>query len=139
MRPVFALALSCLKNGNGQRDQTHAARSQAILLKYSSVSVIAFSAAVSYNEKENGMQCSPPTSFTGVSMSSIVICRRNIHIGNKRPRSRTSDEGHDLAALCESIRCLMLSCNGAKLMDEKVFKHNVGHKELAAWVDGLKL
>ena len=31
------------------------------------------------------------------------------------------------------------SCKGAKLMDGKVFKHNVGHKELAAWVDGLKL
>ena len=28
---------------------------------------------------------------------------------------------------------------GAKLMDGKVFKHNVGHKELAVWVDGLKL
>lgn len=31
------------------------------------------------------------------------------------------------------------SCKGAKLVDGKVFKHNVGHKELAAWVDGLKL
>jgi len=31
------------------------------------------------------------------------------------------------------------SCKGAKLMDGKVFKHNVGHKELAAWVEGLKL
>lgn len=31
------------------------------------------------------------------------------------------------------------SCKGAKLMNGKVFKHNVGHKELAAWVDGLKL
>ena len=39
-----------------QRDQTHAARSQAIMLKYFSVSVIAFSAAVPYNRKENGMQ-----------------------------------------------------------------------------------
>ncbi len=28
MCPVFALTLPCLKNGNGQRDQTHAARSQ---------------------------------------------------------------------------------------------------------------
>ena len=33
----------------------------------------------------------------------------------------------------------MPSCKGAKLMDGKAFKHNVGHKELAAWVDGLKL
>ena len=56
MCPVFALTLPCLKNGNGQRDQTHAARSQAIMLKYFSVSVIAFSAAVPYNRKENGMQ-----------------------------------------------------------------------------------
>ena len=31
------------------------------------------------------------------------------------------------------------SCKGAKLLDGKVFKHSVGHKELAAWVDGLKL
>ena len=31
------------------------------------------------------------------------------------------------------------SCKGAKLMDGKVFKGSVGHKELAAWVDGLKL
>ena len=31
------------------------------------------------------------------------------------------------------------SCKGAKLVDGKVFKHNVGHKELAAWVDELKL
>lgn len=31
------------------------------------------------------------------------------------------------------------SCKGAKLMDGKGFKHNVGHKELEAWVDGLKL
>ena len=31
------------------------------------------------------------------------------------------------------------SCKGAKLMDGKVFKGSVGHQELAAWVDGLKL
>ena len=31
------------------------------------------------------------------------------------------------------------SCKGAKLMDGKVFKHNVGHQELAAWADGLGL
>ena len=31
------------------------------------------------------------------------------------------------------------SCKGAKLVDGKVFKHNVGHKELAAWVEGLGL
>ena len=29
------------------------------------------------------------------------------------------------------------SCKGAKLLEGKVFKGNVGHKELAAWVDGL--
>lgn len=28
---------------------------------------------------------------------------------------------------------------GAKLMDGKVFKGNVGHQELAAWVEGLGL
>ena len=32
----------------------------------------------------------------------------------------------------------MLSCKGTKLM-EKVFKGSVGHQELAAWIDGLKL
>ena len=31
------------------------------------------------------------------------------------------------------------SCKGAKLMDGKVFKGNIGHRELAAWVEGLKL
>ena len=31
------------------------------------------------------------------------------------------------------------SCTGAKLLEGKVFKSSVGHKELAAWVDGLKL
>ena len=31
------------------------------------------------------------------------------------------------------------SCKGAKLLDGKVFNGNIGHKELAAWVDGLKL
>ena len=56
MCPVFALTLPCLKNGNGQREFDHAARSQAIMLKYFSVSVIAFSAAAPYNRKENGMQ-----------------------------------------------------------------------------------
>ena len=32
---------------------------------------------------------------------------------------------------------LAASCKGAKLMDGKVFKGNVGHQELAAWVEGL--
>ena len=31
------------------------------------------------------------------------------------------------------------SCKGAKLMDGKVFKGNVGHQELAAWVEVLGL
>ena len=31
------------------------------------------------------------------------------------------------------------SCKGARLLDGKVFKHSVGQKELAAWVDGLGL
>lgn len=31
------------------------------------------------------------------------------------------------------------SCIGAKLMDGKVFKGNVGHQELAAWVERLEL
>lgn len=31
------------------------------------------------------------------------------------------------------------SCKGAKLLNGKVFKHNVGHKELATWVDGLAI
>ena len=33
----------------------------------------------------------------------------------------------------------MLSCKDAKLVDGKVFKGSVGHQELAAWVEGLKL
>lgn len=31
------------------------------------------------------------------------------------------------------------SCEGAQLLDGKVFKRSVGQKELAAWVDGLGL
>ena len=31
------------------------------------------------------------------------------------------------------------SCKGAKLVDGRVFKGNVGHQELAAWIDGLGL
>ena len=31
------------------------------------------------------------------------------------------------------------SCKGAKLMDGKAFKGNIGHQELAAWVEGLGL
>ena len=34
---------------------------------------------------------------------------------------------------------LLPSCKGAKLLDGKVFKGNVNHKELAAWVDGLNI
>ena len=34
---------------------------------------------------------------------------------------------------------LVPSCKGAKLLNGKVFKHNVGHKELATWVDGLAI
>ena len=61
------------------------------------------------------MQCSPPISFTGVSMSSIAIyssplsrlnkgCRfpgnpPNMSSDRLCPRSRNSDEEHDLAAL----------------------------------------
>ena len=61
------------------------------------------------------MQCSPPTSFTGVSMESIAIyssllsrlnkgCRfpgnpPNMSSERLCPRSRNSDEEHDLAAL----------------------------------------
>ena len=31
------------------------------------------------------------------------------------------------------------SCKGTTLMDGKVFKGNIGHQELAAWVEGLGL
>lgn len=34
---------------------------------------------------------------------------------------------------------LALSCKGAKLMNGRAFKGNVGHQELAAWIDGLGL
>ena len=34
---------------------------------------------------------------------------------------------------------LLPSCKGAKLVDGKVFKGNVSHQELAAWVDGLNI
>lgn len=44
--------------------------------------------------------------------------------------------GSDMGKMNER---LILSCKGAKLLDGKVFKHDVGHKELAAWVDGLGL
>ena len=43
---------------------------------------------------------------------------------------------------CAALICnehLAPSCKGAKLMDGKVFKGNVGHQELAAWVEGLGL
>ena len=33
----------------------------------------------------------------------------------------------------------MPSCKGVKLMDGKVFKSNVGHQELAVWVEGFGL
>ena len=33
----------------------------------------------------------------------------------------------------------MPSCKGAKLPDGKVFKGSVGHRQLAAWVEGLGL
>ena len=52
-----------------------------------------------------------------------------------RPEFATSG-GSDIGKTNER---LAPSCKGAKLVDGKVFKHNVGHKELAAWVDGLKL
>ena len=31
------------------------------------------------------------------------------------------------------------SCKGVKLLEGRIFKENTGHKELAAWVDGLEL
>ena len=34
---------------------------------------------------------------------------------------------------------LLPSCEGAKLLEGKVFKGNVSHQELAAWVDGLNI
>ncbi len=34
---------------------------------------------------------------------------------------------------------LMPSCKGAKLMNGRAFKGNVGHQELAVWVEGLGL
>jgi len=34
---------------------------------------------------------------------------------------------------------LMPSCKGAKLLDGKVFKHNVSREELVTWVDGLNI
>ena len=46
-------------------------------------------------------------------------------------------ESYDLTG--KTNERLAPSCKGAKLMDGKVFKHNVGHQELAAWADGLGL
>ena len=40
---------------------------------------------------------------------------------------------------CERIGHLMPSYKGAKLMNGKVFKGNVGHQDLAAWVEELGL
>ena len=98
------------------------------------------------------MQCSPPTSFTGVSMESIAIyssllsrlnkgCRfpgnpPNMSSERLCPRSRNSDEEHDLAALRKDWAPY------AELQRRKadeVFKGSVGHQELAAWVEELGL
>ena len=73
------------------------------------------------------MQCSPPTSFTGVSMESIAIyssllsrlnkgCRfpgnpPNMSSERLCPRSRNSDEDHDLATPLKALDAL---CRAAK-------------------------
>ena len=44
-----------------------------------------------------------------------------------------------IQAIEEASECLAPGCKGAKLVVGKVFKSNVGHQELTAWVDGLKL
>ena len=41
--------------------------------------------------------------------------------------------------LLRRIGRLAPSCKGAKLLDGKAFNGNVGHQELAAWVDELEL
>ena len=73
------------------------------------------------------MPCSPPTSFTGVSMESIAIynsilsrldkvCRflgnpQNMSSERLCPRSRNSNEEHDLAAPAKGLDAL---CQVAK-------------------------
>ena len=42
-------------------------------------------------------------------------------------------------AIGADIFAIAPSCKGAMLLDGKVFKGNVGHQELAAWVEGLGL
>ena len=44
-----------------------------------------------------------------------------------------------IQAIEEANERLAPGCKGAKLLESKVFKGNVGHQELAAWVDGLGL
>ena len=39
----------------------------------------------------------------------------------------------------ETNKRLAASCNGAKLIEGKVFNHSTSHEELAAWVDGLHI
>ena len=52
---------------------------------------------------------------------------------------------HVAAAVCMACAALIgnehlaPSCKGAKLMDSKAFKDNVGYQELAAWVEELGL
>ena len=46
-------------------------------------------------------------------------------------------ESYDLTG--KTNERLTPSCKGAKLPEGKVFKGNVGHQELAAWVEGLGL
>ena len=39
----------------------------------------------------------------------------------------------------ETNEHLASSCKGAKLIEGKVFNHSTSHKELVAWVDGLRI
>jgi len=79
MCPVFALTLPCLKNGNGQREFDHAARSQAIRnisvsprLLFPPLSPIIERQTVcklqtQKQKARNDMQRSPPTSKNTLS------------------------------------------------------------------------
>ena len=43
------------------------------------------------------------------------------------------------SAMGETNEHLASSCKGAKLIEGKVFNHSTSHKELVAWVDGLRI
>ena len=89
--------------------------------------------------------------FIGVS-ENRRIARSTSFCGSRIAAPKTFLESYDLtgktiirfatsggSGIGKTNERLAPSCKGAKLMDGKAFKGNVGHQELAAWVEGLGL